>query len=144
MWQQGGLLMLLNLLRYGGGVAQAQCVLFAEELVGAANNKTLDWLKECDFPGYARIGLEFPDAPAINVGGEGEALSQVLTWTRGAGGDPQEVVAMGLYVNAAINGPGADYLVWYDDSFPTVILQDEGEAFVRRVRCKDAILNVAP
>ena len=144
MWQQDGLLWLLNCMRYGGTMEQAHVVLFKEELTGAANAKVYDDTKLCSFPGYGYIALAFPADPAINGDGDGEAMSSVMTWTRGAGGTPQDVVALGVTLfnnNSWRAGPA---LLFYDDSFPTVILQNEGETFVRKILFKDRKLTVTP
>lgn len=144
MWQNDGLLWLLNCMRYGGIMDQAVAVLFKEELTGAANAKIYDVGKLCDFPGYNPIGLTFEADPEINGDGDGEAMSSVMTWLRGTGGSPQDVVALGVIIGNSNSWRSGPVLLFYDDSFPTVILQDEDESFVRKILFKDRRLNVMP
>ena len=87
---------------------------------------------ECDFDGYAEVSSPTFSAPAINGDDRGDAVTDDLTWTAGAGlAAPQTIV--GVYVVIDFVGIG-ERLYFFKRVSPTVTLANPGEEFVRKVR----------
>lgn len=88
---------------------------------------------ECDFDGYAPI---VPVFSTIGVDGDdrGVAMSELMTWTAGAGITPQTIYAIAL----VITGEGFDECpIWVKYLDPTVTLGMPGETFSRRIYLRD-------
>lgn len=87
---------------------------------------------ECDFDGYAEKVNPVFDAPAINGTEDGESLSELLTWTAGAGlAAPQTIVGVYMVYDFDV---ATDRLLWFARVSPTVTLANPAEVFERKIK----------
>jgi len=141
MWEQSGLLFLLEAVGGTESLNGGVFVLFKDYLAGSGNNHTLDESDICDFDGYSNIACAFPSPPTIDGLGLGSAETAAMTWVRTVTGTTQPVVAIGLLSGAPGSSPT---LLWYDDSFASVNMTNAGDEFERVVKFGDDTLVVTP
>lgn len=91
---------------------------------------TLATFTECDFTGYGAIIDPAWDVPTINGSGQAEGKSALLTYTAGALGSPQTIIAMYLEIVLVTAG---SKLLWFKEVSPTVTLALMGEVFSRYI-----------
>lgn len=142
MWEKTGLVYMLKLLANSVGVAHNPTfVLFNDYLTGTDGDHVYDDTKLCTFDGYATIGLAYAAVPSLDGSGLGTAETNPMTWSRATTGTGEHVKAIGLVSNTP---GGAETLLWYDDNFAAVLMQNAGDEFERVVKFGDDTLIVAP
>lgn len=91
-------------------------------------------IDECDFDGYAAVSDPGFEDPTIDGSDRGDMLSDLFTWTAGAGiAAPQTIV--GMYITEVLDGN--ETLLWFKRLASTVTLANPDEVFERKLRFKD-------